>query len=95
MKPALLKQRLTPLCREAGIARLSVFGSAARGDEGPDSDVDLLVRFKRPVGMFELIGLEQRMTDALGRRVDPGTENSLHPLLRQPVLNDLKIIYEA
>jgi predicted nucleotidyltransferase len=95
MKLALLKRRLEPLCTEAGISRLGVFGSVARRDDRPESDVDLLVQFKRPVGMFELIGLEQRMADVLGQPVDLGTENSLHPLLRQRVLDDLKIIYEA
>lgn len=95
MKLALLKRKLAPLCAQAGVTTLGVFGSVARGDDNPKSDVDLLARFKTPVGMFELLDLEERIAAALGRPVDLGTEASLHPLIRERVNKDLKIIYEA
>lgn len=84
------------MCAQAGITTLGVFGSVARGDDNPDeSDVDLLARFKTPVGMFELLDLEVRIAEALGRPIDLSTEGSLHPLIRERVKKDLKIIYEA
>lgn len=58
--------------RAAGIRRLSLFGSVARGDAGADSDVDLSVVLD-PVArfdLFQLTGLEQRLAELLGRRVD-------------------------
>jgi predicted nucleotidyltransferase len=58
--------------RAAGIRRLSLFGSVARGDAEPDSDVDLAVELgpDAHVDLFRLTGLEQRLAELLGRRVD-------------------------
>ena len=89
-----MKQELRPLCVETNVKRLGVFGSVAKGDDHPASDVDLIVQFKHPVGMFELIEFEERVEKLLGRSVDLGTEASLHPLIRTNVIRDLKIIYE-
>jgi predicted nucleotidyltransferase len=54
---------------EYGISRMAVFGSVARGDETPESDVDLLVEFSRPVGI-EFIDLGNALEKVLDRRVD-------------------------
>ncbi len=89
------KDQIVEVCREFDVLTLSVFGSVARGEDGPKSDVDLLVKFKRPVGLTRLIRLEDRFAQIFGRRVDLGTENSLHPLLRNSVLRDSKVIYEG
>lgn len=94
MELGTLQQKLRPLCVESGISRLGVFGSVARGDDNALSDIDLIVKFKDPVGMFDLIGVEERMEKLLGRAVDLGTEASLHPLIIENVKRDLKIIYE-
>jgi len=71
---------------------IAVFGSYARGEEKPDSDLDLLVRFGKKLTLFDLIGLEQDLTDALGIKVDLVTENALSPLIRDFVYKDLKKI---
>lgn len=90
-----LRNQIRRICDESGIAMLGVFGSVARGEERPESDVDLLVRFKRPVGLIELIRLEDRFETALGRKVDLGVEGSLHPLISDAATRDLKILYES
>ena len=61
-----------PELRAAEIKRLSLFGSVARGDAGPDSDVDLAAELDRTarIGLIELIGLEQRLEELVGRKVD-------------------------
>jgi predicted nucleotidyltransferase len=58
--------------RSAGICHLSLFGSVARGEAGPDSDIDLLVQLDREahVDLFRFIGLEERLAELLGRSVD-------------------------
>ena len=94
MKFIVLEKRLRQLCLDARIERLGVFGSVARGDTNADSDIDLLASFKDPIGLFQLIDLEERMEKILGRPVDLGTEASLHPLIRDDVYRDLTIIYE-
>jgi uncharacterized protein len=57
--------------RAAGIRRLPLFGSVARGQEGPDSDVDLAAEFDRSAGMdlIRLVGLEHRIAEWVGRDV--------------------------
>lgn len=95
MELAILRQKLRPLCIESGIDRLGVFGSVARGEDTALSDIDLIARFRQPVGLMHLIGIEQQMKELLGRRVDLGTEASLHPLIRANVHKDMKIIYEG
>jgi hypothetical protein len=73
--------------REAGILRLSLFGSAARGDAGPDSDIDLLAAFdqSRRLSLLDLVGIELRLTDLLGVRVDLSEEGTLKPRVQQSV----------
>ncbi|MBV9241581.1 MAG: nucleotidyltransferase family protein [Acidobacteria bacterium] len=88
-----LKNRLAPLCRKHDVRSLRVFGSMSRGELRKDSDVDLLISFRTPVGMLTLIKLEQQMSQALNRNVDLGTESSLHPLIRENVEKDLKLVY--
>lgn len=71
-----------------GVASLSVFGSVARGEARPDSDVDILVSFSKPVGLIEFIHLQQYLTDLLGRPVDLATEDALRPTMRPQILED-------
>ncbi|KXK01231.1 MAG: putative nucleotidyltransferase [Acidobacteria bacterium OLB17] len=92
LEPVLNKLR--QLCDVKDVAMLGVFGSAARGEDTADSDIDLLVRLGRPVGFVEFIALEDTFKEIFGRNVDLATEASLHPLIRKNVLADLKVIYE-
>ena len=69
-----------------GVASLMVFGSVARHEERPDSDIDMLVEFSRPIGLFGLIRLRFFLEEQLGRRVDLGTPDSLRPVIRETAL---------
>lgn len=71
-----------------GVKSLALFGSVARGEARPDSDVDLLVEFDRPVGLFGLIALQLRLEKLLGCPVDIGTWDSLKPPLRSHVIKE-------
>jgi len=67
-----------PLLHERfGVARLALFGSVARDEARPGSDVDLLVEFDRPVGMFRFLELQNHLKSLLGCSVDLGTPRSL------------------
>ena len=69
-----------------GVATLKVFGSVARHEERPDSDVDMLVEFSRPTGLFGLIRLRLFLEARLGCPVDLGTPESLRPGIREAAL---------
>ena len=88
-------RRLRQICRHNDIARLSVFGSVARGDATEHSDVDLLVRFSKPKSLLELVRLEREVSAALGRRVDLLTEASISPYMRDKVKREMRTIYGA
>jgi predicted nucleotidyltransferase len=72
-----------------------LFGSFGRGDAGPDSDVDLIVEFSGPTGLLALVRLERELTEVLGRSVDLLTEEAISPHLRDRILREQRVIYEA
>jgi len=86
---------LAQLCRAHDVARLRVFGSVARGEECPDSDVDLIVEFRRPKGLLALIRLERRLGELFGRSVDLVTEPGLSPYIRDAVLASTSVLFDA
>lgn len=88
-------EALARLCDEHGVRRLRIFGSAARGEERPDSDVDLIVKFGRPTGFIELLRLERMLSDFFGRPVDLVTEPGLDPYIRESVLSSASVLFDA
>jgi len=92
---ALDTSKVIEICRANDAEMIAVFGSTARGDATPESDVDLLVRFSRRKSLLALIRLERELSAALGRKVDLLTEASISPLIRQRILGELKVLYEA
>lgn len=84
------------MCRRFGGARLDVFGSVARGEAGPGSDVDLLYELAqgRSLG-WEIEDLSQDLANLFGRPVDLVSRRSLHPLIREQVLADAEPFYGA
>ncbi|HYJ30539.1 MAG TPA: nucleotidyltransferase family protein [Allosphingosinicella sp.] len=59
-----------PELRRLGVTRLSLFGSVARGEAGPDSDIDLAAELERPMGLFRYSALVDDIEDMLGTRID-------------------------
>ncbi|MEQ1857287.1 MAG: nucleotidyltransferase family protein [Longimicrobiales bacterium] len=88
-------RRLADFCRGNGIVRLRMFGSAARGEDRPDSDVDLIADFGAPVGFFELIRAEDELAVFFGRPVDLLTERAISPFMRDSVLKSARVIFDA
>jgi uncharacterized protein len=81
-----LRDLRAELARAFGVRSILLFGSVARGDAGPESDVDLLVEFDRPVGLLALATLRRTLSERLGRPVDVGTVDSLRPRARAAAL---------
>jgi len=64
------------------VRSLDLFGSIARGDSGADSDVDLLVEFDRPVGLFQFFRVQRRLEAIVGRPVDLVMKDAIKRQLR-------------
>ncbi len=76
-----------PLLRDRyGVASLSLFGSYVRGEQTPDSDLDVLVTFHRTPGLLGFIELENHLSDLLGKRVDLVLRDALKPAVGNRVL---------
>jgi uncharacterized protein len=84
----LLAEQRSELSRRFGVQSLALFGSVARDEATPASDVDLLVGFNRPVGLFGLFALQNHLEALLGCAVDLGTPDSLRPRLKEHVLRE-------
>ena len=84
----ILHEKRGELAEKYGVKSLALFGSVARDEARPDSDVDLLVEFDRPVGLFAFIGLKQVLEALLSCQVDLGTPRSLKPHLKESVLQE-------
>jgi hypothetical protein len=88
-------KKLIEICRQNDVSRIGVFGSMARGEATEQSDIDLLVEFSKRKSLLGVVMLEQQLTEALGRKVDLLTEGAISPYLRDRILSDLQVIYEA
>jgi len=69
-----------------GADSLSLFGSVARDEAGPDSDVDILIDFTRPLDLFDLGRIQVRLEEILNERVDLVLTRALRPQLRANIL---------
>jgi hypothetical protein len=67
---------------------LRIFGSWARGEARPDSDIDILVKLDPGHSLLDLIAIEQDLEDLLGCKIDVLTEASISPYIREQVLKD-------
>ena len=89
------ERKIARFCRRHHIRRLSLFGSILREDFGPDSDVDMLVEFARGhvPGLLRLAGMENEISEMLGRKVDLRTPVELSRHFRGEVLKDAQAQY--
>jgi predicted nucleotidyltransferase len=84
---ALLKRRKRRL-KKFGVHSLSIFGSVARDQARKNSDVDILVDFEKPIGLFEFARLQLYLEEALGRKVDLVTPDALRKEFREDILRE-------
>ena len=72
----ILREHMPELERDYGVASLALFGSYVRGEEQEGSDLDVLVDFNRPIGMFGFVELGDRLSSLVGKTVDLTTVRS-------------------
>jgi hypothetical protein len=65
-----LKKQIAPLAKEYGMSYVAVFGSTARGENTKKSDLDLLVRFKKTIGLIRFCSIEVELGQKLKKKVD-------------------------
>ena len=87
-----IRIKILPVLQCYDVVRAAIFGSFARGEMKEGSDIDILVEFKGEKSLLDLVGLKIELEERLGKKVDVLTYNSLHPLLKERILNEQEVI---
>jgi predicted nucleotidyltransferase len=90
-------EAIAAFCRRHHIRRLALFGSVLRDDFTDQSDVDVLVEFEpgHRVGLIRLAGIEEELSELVGRKVDLNTPGFLSPYFRDRVLAEAEVQYDT
>ena len=88
-----LFEKIIRILKDHGVRRIAIFGSYARGEEEPESDIDILVEFTERRSLLDMVGIEQDLSDELGRKVDLHTEGSISPYLVDRIKKEIRVIY--
>ncbi|MGA9087355.1 MAG: nucleotidyltransferase family protein [Methanoregula sp.] len=86
---AVLRECLPEIREKYGVTAIGVFGSYARGEATPESDIDIIVELGRPIG-WELVDLSDYLESRLHHKVDLVIKRSLHPLIRDAILAEVQ-----
>lgn len=84
------RQEILRIAAMHGARNIRMFGSAARGEDRPNSDLDLLVEMEAGRSLLDLIALGQDLEELLHRKVDVLTDSSVHPAIRPHILADAR-----
>ena len=76
------------IATQHGASNVRLFGSAARGEAGPESDVDVLIHLEPGRSLLDIVAIKQELEDFLGCKVDVLTEASISPYLRERILRE-------
>jgi len=87
-----IRNKIIPVLQRHDIKKAAIFGSFVREEQKEDSDIDILVEFKGDKSLLDLAGLKIELEEVLRRKVDVLTYNSLHPLLKDRILQEQKVI---
>ncbi len=88
----ILKMYKTELQQKYGVKEISIFGSYVRGEQNETSDVDILVDFDKPIGMFKFLELEEYLSELLQVQVDLVSKAALKPRIGQYILQEAKAV---
>ena len=91
------QDEIADICHRYQVRRIQLFGSALRGDFGPESDVDVLVEFEpnAQIGFIALGRMRRELAELFQRPVDLVPRDGLKPKIREAVLSSAEVIYAA
>jgi len=89
-----IKNKISPILKKYGVKRAGVFGSFSRGEDTPQSDVDILISIGKPMGMFAYMQMKREIEFVLEKKIDIVTEKSINKFIRPYIIKEVKQIYE-
>ncbi len=84
-----LKSVLPELSDDFMVKKIGVFGSVVRGEIHDNSDIDILVEFSKPIGLFKFLELESYLEELIGQKVDLVSKKALKPYIGKSILNEV------
>jgi len=86
-------KKIVQKLRSQGAKRIAIFGSYVKGEEGPGSDIDIIVEFSERKSLLELVRIERELPEVLKIKVDLLTEKSISPYMIDSIKKEMKVIY--
>lgn len=86
-------EKIAQALKERGATKVAIFGSYVRGEEKPESDIDVIVEFSERKSLLELVKIERELYEIVGIKVDLLTEKSISPYLIDSVRQEMEVIY--
>jgi predicted nucleotidyltransferase len=89
---SILARHKQELAERYKVKQIGIFGSYVKGGERKKSDVDILVEFEEPIGLFKFMELERHLTGLVGRKVDLVMKTALKPRIGRCILEEVEYI---
>lgn len=80
--------QIIPILKNFGVVKAAIFGSVARGEDTPQSDIDILVKIGRNIDLLEYAGLKVELEEKLGKKVDLVQYDNIKPMLKSYIMKD-------
>ncbi len=93
-KNIVIKKLVSSLSKR-GAKRIRIFGSYARGEQTPKSDIDVLVDFSERKSLLDFVRIEREVSEEIGKKVDLLTENAISPYLKDRIKKEAEVVYGA
>ena len=88
----IVKENKVLLTKQFKVKEIGIFGSIVRGEDKETSDVDILVEFEEPIGLFKFLELEEYLSDLIGRKVDLVSKKALKPRIGKHIMREVAFL---
>lgn len=88
----IIDSKRSELAEVYSVSKIFVFGSYAKGEQTPESDIDLLIETYKPIDLLKHANLISYFENLLGKKVDLGTIKGLKPTIKQSILNEAIVL---
>jgi predicted nucleotidyltransferase len=90
----ILRAQKSHLAGEYGVAEIGIFGSYVRGEQHPDSDIDVLIELEEPprIDLFDLVNLEYHLSDLLGAKADVAIKSDLRKRIGKRIMSEVVLV---
>ena len=89
-----LYSEIVEFLKSRGATKVAIFGSYVRDEETPESDIDVIVDFNKPITLFDFAGYQIELQDKIGLKVDLIMQGGMNPLIEKYAMKDMVVLYQ-